>query len=79
MKHFIRKHAHEHLSHRGIIQITNGHMEAHGIYGATVMLTCPETIEYYHIYASSSAVAMTKTRTEKRSNADLPLFKNIME
>jgi len=50
-----------------------------GIYGATVILTCPETIEYYYIYASGSAVGMTKTRTEKRSNADLPLFQNITE
>jgi len=79
MKQLIRKHAHEHLSHRGVIKITNVRMEAHGIYGATVILTCPETIEYYHIYASGDAVVMTKTRMEKRSNADLPLFQNIME
>ena len=79
MKQLIKRHAHEHLSHRGIVKITNGHMEAHGIYGAAVILTCPNTIEYYHIYASGSAVGMTKTRTEKRSNADLPLFQNIME
>ncbi len=46
MKHLIRKYVHEHLSHRGIIKITNGHMEAHGIYGATVILNCPETIVY---------------------------------
>ncbi len=79
MKQRIRKHAHEHLSHRGIIQIKNGHMEAHDIYGATIVLTCCETIEYYQAYANGGVVGMIKARTEKRTNADLPLFQNIME
>ncbi len=48
MKQRIRIHAEKHLSHLGIIQIKNGHIEAHGVYGATVILTRPETIEYYH-------------------------------
>lgn len=79
MKQRIKQHAQTYLSHRGIVKITNAHMEAHGVYCATVILTCPETIEYYKAYADNYAVGMTKIRAVKRCDADLPLFQKIRE
>jgi len=35
----IKKHADKYLRHLGRIELRNGHPEAHGIYGATVVLT----------------------------------------
>ncbi len=74
MKHIIKAHAQKHLAGLGHIQIKNGHRCANGIYGTTVILWTPERIEYYSAYAGGGAVGMVKTRTETRSNADMPLF-----
>ncbi|MCB1563919.1 MAG: hypothetical protein KDJ75_10120 [Alphaproteobacteria bacterium] len=74
MKRIIKAHAEKHLAGLGHIQIKNGHKEANGLYGATVILTTPERIDYYSAHAGGGAVGMVKTRSETRSNADIPLF-----
>ncbi len=60
----IQKHADKHLGHLGKIEIRNGHAEAHGIYGATVVLTREDSVEYYAAFAGGGAIGMTWTRTE---------------
>ncbi|MGB9069416.1 MAG: hypothetical protein WCC21_12685 [Candidatus Acidiferrales bacterium] len=70
----IEKHAHKYLGHLGRVELKNCHREADGIYGAIVVLTRSDCIEYYAAFAGSGAVSMTRTRTEPLP--DLPLFAN---
>jgi hypothetical protein len=60
----IQKHADKYVGHLGKIELRNGHREAHGIYGAAVILTRHDCVEYYAALAGSGAVSMTRTRTE---------------
>ncbi len=69
----IQRHADKYLGHLGKIQLRNCHAEAHGVYGATVVLTLSDSIEYYAAFAGDGAVSMTKTRTEPLPQ--LPLFR----
>jgi hypothetical protein len=68
----IQKHADKYLGDHGKVELKNGHREAHGIYGATVVLTRRDCIEYYAAFAGGDAVSMTRTRTELLP--ELPIF-----
>jgi hypothetical protein len=68
----IQKHADKYLGHLGKVELRNGHREAHGIYGATVVLTRVDCVEYYAAFAGGGAVSMTRTRTEPVP--ELPIF-----
>jgi len=68
----ILKHAEKYLGLLGRIELKNGHQEAHGIYGATVVLTREDCVEYYAAFAGGGAVSMTKTGTELLP--ELPIF-----
>ena len=68
----IQKHADKYLGHLGKVELRNGHREAHGIYGASVVLTRVDCVEYYAAFAGGGAVSMTRTRIEPLP--ELPLF-----
>jgi len=68
----IQRHADKYLGHLGKVELRNGHREAYGIYGATVVLTRLDCIEYYAAFAGGGAVSMTKTREEPLPK--LPIF-----
>lgn len=70
----IKKHADKYLGHLGRVELRNGHQEAHGIYGATVVLTRVDCVEFYAAFAGGNAVSMTRTGTEPLP--ELPLFAN---
>ncbi len=71
----IKKHADKYLGHLGRVELRNGHPEGHGIYGATVVLTRVDCVEFYAAFADGSAVSMTRTRTEPLP--ELPLFATL--
>jgi hypothetical protein len=68
----IQKHADKYLGHLGKVELRNCHREAHGIYGATVVLTRADCVEYYAALAGNGAVSMTRTGIEPLPA--LPLF-----
>lgn len=68
----IQQHAQKYLSALGKIEIKNGHRKAHDIYAATIVVTCPDRVEYYDIWAGDGAVGMIKTRSQPLPS--LPLF-----
>ena len=64
MSHAILEHAKTCLSHLGRIELRAVARDSNGVWRGTIVVTTPDSIEYYTGFSVHDAVSLIKTRTE---------------